>query len=105
MKRNIIEIVFLLIIIIGIGFTFYDIFKLNQSISHNERIVDSLKVELNKHQIKYDSLYKVLTTLDSTVSNQEERVKIIKQSFYYYKTPPIYNSDSATKYLKDFIRD
>jgi|LakMenE18May11ns_1017448.scaffolds.fasta_scaffold9957195_6 YD repeat-containing protein len=105
MKRNIIEIVFMLVVIIGIGFTFYDIFKLNESVSHNGRIIDSLKTEMNRYQFKYDSLQLVVTKLDSTVTNQEERVKIVKQSFYFFKTPIINDSDSATKYIKDFIRE
>lgn len=105
MKKDIFEIIFAVIIIGGICFTFYDLNNINESISHNMRVIDSLKTEMNRYQYRYDSLQTVVTKLDSTVTNQEERVKIIKQSFYFFKTPQINDSDSATKYIKDFIRE
>jgi hypothetical protein len=104
-QKNIIENIFWIILIIGVCFTFYDLSRLHESITHDTRKIDSLKAQMNVYRLKYDSLQIILTKLDSTVVNQEERVKIVKQSFYLFKTPLISDSDSAVVYIKNFIRE
>lgn len=75
----------------------------NEILKENKRIVDSLENRVRLYQTQYDSLRVVSTTLDSVISHQEERVNIIRETFYL--SPPISDSDSATKYLLKFIRE
>lgn len=79
----------------------------NDEIKINEKmkIADSLRIEAIKYQRQYDSLLITVSKLDSIIANQEEKIKIIKDTFIIYKTPPFNNADSAFKYLNDFIKE
>lgn len=89
----------------GMIFTIYWAIQDDPRIAENMRTADSLRIEVNRYKHKYDSLSVVVNTLDSTIVNQEEKVRIIKDTFIVYRTPPFNNSDSAYKYLQQFIRE
>jgi hypothetical protein len=69
------------------------------------RIADSLRIEVAKYNTQYDSILTIAKRTDSVLASKEENVRIVKQSFIVYKTTPITNSDTAIKFLQDFIKE
>ena len=55
--------------------------------------------------MEYKILKKHSDELDSIINNQTEKVKYIRKNFVIFKTPKINNSDSATTYIKNFIKE
>lgn len=106
MIKSILTNIIIPVIAIGaIGFTIYSSMMQDDKVTENMRIADSLRAEVNKYHQKYDSILVVAQLLDSAVTHQEETVKIVKQTFVKYKTPPINHSDSAVKFLEEFIKE
>jgi hypothetical protein len=89
----------------GVCVAIYSSLIVDDRIDENKRITDSLRAEVNLYHQKYDSILLVSQLLDSAVTHQEEKVKIVKQTFIKYKTPPINHSDSAVKFLEEFIKE
>ena len=89
----------------GVGMAIYSSLTQDNRVAENMRIADSLRAEVNMYHQKYDSILVVAQLLDSAVTHQEETVKIVKQTFIKYKTPPINHSDSAVKFLEEFIKE
>jgi len=89
----------------GVGMAIYSSLMQDDRVAENMRIADSLRAEVNMYHQKYDSILVVAQLLDSAVTHQEETVKIVKQTFIKYKTPPINHSDSAVKFLEEFIEE
>lgn len=89
----------------GVGMAIYSSLMQDDKVTENMRIADSLRAEVNKYHQKYDSILVVAQLLDSAVTHQEETVKIVKQTFIKYKTPPINHEDSAVKFIEEFIKD
>lgn len=89
----------------GVGMAIYSSLMQDDRVAENMRIADSLRAEVNMYHQKYDSILVVAQLLDSAVTHQEETVKIVKQTFIKYKTPPINHSDSAVKFLEEFIKE
>lgn len=104
-KTIIMNILIPIIAIGGVGMAIYSSLMQDDRVTENMRIADSLRAEVNKYHQKYDSILVVAQLLDSAVTHQEETVKIVKQTFIKYKTPPINHSDSAVKFLEEFIEE
>jgi hypothetical protein len=104
-KNIIMNILIPVIAIGGVGMAIYSSMMVDDRVTENMRIADSLRAEVNKYHQKYDSILVVAQLLDSAVTHQEETVKIVKQTFVKYKTPPINHSDSAVKFLEEFIKE
>lgn len=66
---------------------------------------DSLEGVIQMYQKEYKVLKKHADELDSIINNQTKKVKYIKKNFYIFKTPKINDSDSATKYIQNFIKE
>ncbi len=106
MIKTIIMNVFIPVIAVGgVGMAIYSSLMQDDRVAENMRIADSLRAEVNMYHQKYDSILVVAQLLDSAVTHQEETVKIVKQTFIKYKTPPINHSDSAVKFLEEFIKE
>ena len=89
-------------------FVFY-MFKYTQSetseIKQWTKTKDSLEGVIQMYQSEYKILKKHSDELDSIINNQTEKVKYIRKNFVIFKTPKINNSDSATTYIKNFIKE
>lgn len=104
-KSIITNIIIPVIAVGGVGMAIYSSLMQDDRVAENMRIADSLRAEVNMYHQKYDSILVVAQLLDSAVTHQEETVKIVKQTFIKYKTPPINHSDSAVKFLEEFIKE
>lgn len=66
---------------------------------------DSLEALVQKYQYDYTFLKKRADELDSLIKVKTENVRIVKQKFYIFRDRKITNPDSATKFIKDFIKE
>jgi hypothetical protein len=103
--KNIFKIILYVSIFAGFCGIFMLYLNTESAVNEKIRIADSLRVEVNKYHKQYDSLLIIANRIDSALANQEDRVKIVKKSFIVYKTPPINNTDTAVKFLQDFIKE
>lgn len=89
-------------------FLFY-IFKKEQNseaeIKQWTKTKDSLEGVIQMYQAEYKILKEHSDKLDSIITNQTEKVKYIRKNFVIFKTPKINNPDSATTYIKNFIKE
>ena len=88
-----------------IFFMFIDEKNYSNDIKQYIKTKDSLEGVIQIYQKEYTVLKKHADELDSIINNQTETVKYIKKNFYIFKTPTINNSDSATKYIQNFIKE
>jgi len=94
--------------LVGVLFIFY-MFKDTQNsttaIKQYIKTKDSLEGVIQMYQAEYKILKEHSDKLDSIINNQTEKVKYIKKNFYIFKTPKINNPDSATNYIRNFIKE
>ena len=92
----------------GLLFVFY-MFKDTQNSAEEVRqytkTKDSLEALVQKYQYDYTFLKKRADELDSIIKVKSENVRIVKERFYIYRDRKITNPDSATKFIKDFIKE
>jgi predicted PurR-regulated permease PerM len=88
-----------------IFFIFIDTKIEGDNIRQYTKTKDSLEGVIQMYQKEYKVLKKHSDKLDSIINNQTEKVKYIKKNFYIFKTPTINNPDSATKYIRNFIKE
>lgn len=97
--------IFIVGILIGIvGMSIYDNYQRELFIVKNQRIVDSLGVEL---AIKERENYLILERaeiLDGRIEEERNKVTTIVNNFPSQKRPEIRNTDSAAKFVLEFIR-
>ena len=97
--------IFVLGIIIGvICISIYDNYQVELAAAKNQRIIDSLNVEISVKNRESDELFKKAEKLDSLLKNQQSDVTNIINNFPSQQRPEIRNSDSAAKFVLDFIR-
>lgn len=90
----------------GVGMAIYSSMMVDDRVTENMRIADSLRAEVNKYHQQYDSLLVVANKLDSEIAEQENKIDSLKKRPPVIKTTPqINNADSAVHFLKDFIRE
>ena len=90
----------------GVGMAIYSSMMVDDRVTENMRIADSLRAEVNKYHQQYDSLLVVANKLDSQIAEQENKIDSLKKRPPVIKTTPqINNADSAVHFLKDFIRE
>ncbi len=94
-----------ILIIVGVIFAIHNSMYNDNGIDRQLKIADSLRGEVYKYNRQYDSLLLITHKLDSAIKDRKERIVIIRDSFVIYRNPPINNSDSALRYIKDFIRN
>lgn len=99
------QFIFLLGIIIGtIGLSLYDKYQNELFLAKNQRIIDSLNVEISVKNRENDVLTTKANELDSLLENQTSDVTNIINNFPSQQRPEIKSSDSAAKFIFDFIR-
>jgi len=86
-------------------FIFIDTKIEGDNIRQYTKTKDSLEGVIQMYQAEYKILKEHSDKLDSIINNQTEKVKYIKKNFYIFKTPTINNPDSATKYIRNFIKE
>lgn len=97
--------IFVLGIIIGvICISIYDNYQVELAAAKNQRIIDSLNIEISVKNRESDELFKKAEKLDSLLKNQQSDVTNIINNFPSQQRPEIRNSDSAAKFVLDFIR-
>jgi uncharacterized coiled-coil DUF342 family protein len=90
----------------GVGMAIYSSMMIDDQVTENMRIADSLRAEVNKYHQQYDSLLIVAGELDFKISTQESKIDSLKKRPPVIKTTPqINNADSAVHFLKDFIKE
>lgn len=105
-KYVLLNVLFPIIAVGGVIMTMYGLLTPEDPrIKENLRIADSLRIENIRYQKQYDSVLIIIQKLDSAIANREERIRVIKDTFIIYKTPPFNNLDSAAKFLKEFIEE
>jgi hypothetical protein len=82
----------------------YDNYQVELAAAKNQRIIDSLNVEISVKSRESDELFKKAEKLDSLLKNQQSDVTNIINNFPSQQRPEIRNSDSAAKFVLDFIR-
>lgn len=83
----------------------YDKYQRELFLAQNQRVVDSLEVEIKVKNRENDVLLKKATDLDSLLKIQKNDVTNIIQNFPSQQRPEIKRSDSAVKFIFDFIRN
>lgn len=98
----------LIILILLLSFAIFFVYKsINQDeiIKNNQRIADSLRIEVLHFNRKYDSLQIVANKLDTLIQNQEIKVVKLKEKFVIYKSEEIKNPTEAYIYINKFIQE
>lgn len=98
----------LIILILLLSFAVFFVYKsINQDeiIKNNQRIADSLRIEVLHFNRKYDSLQIVANKLDTLIQNQEIKVVKLKEKFVIYKSEEIKNPTEAYIYINKFIQE
>jgi hypothetical protein len=99
------QFIFFLGIVIGIvGVSLYDKYQNELFLAKNQRIIDSLNVEISVKNRENDVLTTKANELDSLLENQTSNVTNIINNFPSQQRPEIKSSDSAAKFIFDFIR-
>jgi len=97
--------IFVLGITLGVVFmSIYDSYQVELSAAKNQRIIDSLNVEISVKNRESDELSKKAERIDSLLKNQQLDVTNVINNFPSQQRPEIKNSDSAAKFVLDFIR-
>lgn len=97
--------IFLLGIVLGvIAISVYDGYQRELFLAKNQRIVDSLNVELSVKERENYLLLQRAEILDGKIEEQKKEVTTIVNNFPSQKRPEISNKDSAVKFIIDFIR-
>ena len=91
----------------GIGLAIYNSMLVDDRVTENMRIADSLRAEVNKYHQKYDSLLVIAAQLDSKIAEDERRIDSLKKNPPKRREPKptIVRVDSAVNFLNDFIKD
>lgn len=98
--------IFILGFLIGIiSMSVYDEYQRQLFLAKNQRVVDSLEVEIKVKNRENDVLLKKAIDLDSLLKIQKTDVTNIIQNFPSQQRPEIKRSDSAVKFIFDFIRN
>lgn len=107
MKPLIVNIIFGIIMFGGIGFAIYNSMLVDDRVTENMRIADSLRIEVDKYHQKYDSLLVVASKLDSKIADDEYIINTLKKNPPIRRKlkPTIVDVDSALNFLNDFIKD
>jgi len=83
----------------------YDNSRSKEQIRVSTKTKDSLEALINKYEFDYTSLKQKADELDSIIKVKSENIRIVKERFYIYRDRKITNPDSATKFVKDFIKE
>jgi hypothetical protein len=107
MKTLIVKIILGILMFGGIGLAIYNSMLVDDRVTENMRIADSLRAEVNKYHQKYDSLLVVAGKLDAKIADEERRVDSLKRNPPKPRPSktPISTPDSASNFLNDFIKD
>ena len=91
----------------GIGIAIYNSLLVDDRVTENMRIADSLRIEVDKYHQKYDSLLVVASKLDSKIADDEYIINTLKKNPPIRRKlkPTIVDVDSALNFLNDFIKD
>lgn len=103
--KKILNILVIVLILLFFGYFFYTLSQKNEIIKNNQKIVDSLRIEIVNYNKKYDSLQIVANKLDTLIQQQEVKVVTIKERFIVYKTDEIKDPSEAYKYVIKFIQE
>jgi hypothetical protein len=96
--------------IVGIVFgiiimSLYDKYQTELFMARNQKTIDSLNVEISIKARENDTLIKKATRLDSLLKNQTSDVTNIINNFPSQQRPEIKSSDSAVKFIFQFMRN
>lgn len=92
--------------ILGIvSISIYDSYVQKLNIEKQLRVIDSLRIEINYKDAKYKSLKVQADSLDSAIVYAKNNVKTVIKTFPYFKRPPVSNLDTATKFIRNFIKE
>ena len=98
--------VFVIGIILGIiCMSLYDKYQSELFQSKNQRIIDSLGVEISVKNRENDVLLKKADELDSLLKNQKKDVTNIINNFPSQQRPEIKRTDSAVKFIFNFMKN
>ena len=97
--------IFIVGLLIGLAIaSIYDSYEKELAASKNQRMIDSLNVEISVKNRENTILLTKADSLDSLLKNQTNDVTNIINNFPSQQRPEIKNSDSAVKFVIDFIR-
>ena len=98
--------VFIFGLIVGvICMSLYDKYQSELFQSKNQRIIDSLGVEISVKNRENDVLLKKADELDSLLKNQKNDVTNIINNFPSQQRPEIKRTDSAVKFIFNFMKN
>lgn len=98
--------IFVLGVIVGIiGTSLYDKYQSELFLAKNQRTIDSLGVEVSIKNRENDILLKKAEGIDSLLKYQKNDVTNIINNFPTQQRPEIKRSDSAVKFIFDFMRN
>lgn len=84
--------------------TLYDGYQEELFLSKNQRVIDSLNVEISVNQRENEALIVRAKELDILLEEERGKVKTVVNNFSNEKRPEIKTSDSAVKFIYNFIR-
>lgn len=87
------------------AYSIYDSYQRELFYAKQQRIVDSLGVEMVVKQRQYSELELQAKNLDSLLTEERKRLTVVNQTFNQFSRPPLNNKDSAGKYILNFIRN
>jgi len=91
------------IIIAVVGYSLYDNYQRELFIAKNERIIDSLNVEISVKKRENDELNEKAKQLDTELEEERNKVKTVINNFPQEKRPEIKDSDSAVGFIYKFM--
>ena len=98
--------IFILGILVGlICMSLYDKYQSELFFAKNQRIIDSLGVEISVKNRENDVLLKKAEELDSLLKNQKNDVTNIINNFPSQQRPEIKRTDSAVKFIFNFMKN
>ena len=83
----------------------YDNYQTELFLARNQKTIDSLGVELLVKTRENDTLTKKATRLDSLLKYQTTEVTTIVNNFPSQQRPEIKTSDSAVRFIFEFMRN
>ena len=98
-------IIFIIGVILGIvGMSLYDNYQTELFLAKKQRIIDSLGVEITVKNRQNDELTSKAQSLEERLAKEKGDVTNVINNFPSQQRPEIKNSDTAVKFILDFIR-